>query len=149
MGQGKCKGCEICLYGGYATGCGGANKGECRKCTDANCARAAEGEQCDFCGFCNFNKTYSENLNRTRSFNSTKDKCDVCGGNITEANDYEKCHKCPAGTTGEDGPRVCNDTDIENDKDKEYGEITDASQCRVCEKCRKGTVRRLPSPLYF
>ena len=142
LGRGQCKECELCPYGGYATGCGGANKGDCRDCTDDNCPGAADGERCDFCGYCNFNETYSRDiLNRTRWFNATKDKCDVCGGNITEARGYEKCHKCPAGTTGEDGPRVCNETERGGDNDVLYEEITHASQCRVCEECREGTFK--------
>ena len=142
LGRLECEECEICPYGGYATGCGGANKGECRECTDANCERAADGEQCDFCGFCNFNKTYSVDiLNRTRWFNSTKDKCDVCGGNITEAKGYEECHYCPAGTSGLDGPWVCGEDGAENKTRAAYEDIVDASQCRDCAPCAVGSFK--------
>lgn len=142
LGRDKCEECELCLYRGYATGCGGANKGSCEACS--NCPGAADGERCDFCGICNFNKTYSvDSLKRSTWFNQTVDKCGVCGGNITEENKYETCHKCPAGTTGEDGPRVCNQTESNRGDGVQYEDIVDASQCRVCDPCAKGTFKNI------
>ena len=143
LGRDECEVCEVCPYGGYATGCGGANQGRCMACVNSNCEYAADGETCDFCGICNFDREYytSQNISNPANYaNSSMDLCGVCNGNITEDRGYNgTCHKCPAGTTGEDGPRVCNATETE--QSVPYENIVNAGQCRVCTKCAIGTFK--------
>ena len=140
IGDEPCTTCESCSSGRLAYGCGGRTKGECKDCVDSDCDT---DQTCDYCGICNYNKTYQTSLhsinsdllqNHTTEFNSTLDLCEMCGGDITIANGYNTCHVCPAGTFGQDGPRVCNDTELETN----IGEIETAYQCRRCTECSAG-----------
>lgn len=146
IGDEPCTQCDRCETGTIASGCGGTAKGVCKKCTDDTCP---DDKTCDYCGICHYNKTYEAFLrntnssllqNETGSFNSTVDLCGTCSGDITRDNKYQQCYYCPAGTTGRDGPRVCNDTELPTNID----DIDTEDQCRTCDECPAGKYKDKP-----
>ena len=133
-----CTRCTQCEYGGVPSGCGGASPGQrCATCQDENCPLFALGQRCDDCGQCEFNKTYSLDLNLMSWFNSQQDVCGECSGKFTQDQGYDTCAKCPAGKTGANGYRICD----EGEDATPEADIGSSAQCRVCQNCEVGTFK--------